>query len=185
MANANQVVFWFLARTFAPNLWLDLEFQFTATTIMSMATRSSDLEDQMSRANLQMEGHMDMPSQSWKDPEETGALGSSPLHLPSWSLARTPPPSCCNTRYCLGIQVTLTKETGVVPPLSHAWTMPLVEDMLCYARTGLTKAVVMGPGRTFLFYWRGSLGEGWVWASSGIPHSCLQGWALGLVNQPI
>ena len=52
-----------------------------ATSIMSMATRISDLEDQMSGANLQMEGCADGPSQSWKDPEEMGALGSSPLLL--------------------------------------------------------------------------------------------------------
>ena len=45
----------------------------------------------------------------------------------------------------------LTEETGVVPPLSHTWTGPLVEDMLHYARTGLTKAMVMGPDRAILF----------------------------------
>ena len=56
--------------------------------------------------------------------------------------------------------MTLTEETGAVPPPSHAWTVPLVEDMLCYARTGLTKAVVTGPGRAVLFYRRYSLGEG-------------------------
>ena len=91
---------------------------------------------------------MDGPFQSQKDPE---ALGSSPYHLPSWSPARRPLPSHPNTRYHLGIHVTLTKETGAVPPPSHAWTVPLVEEMLCYARTGLTKAVVMGPGRAVLF----------------------------------
>ena len=123
-----------------------------ATTIMSMAARSSGLEDQTSETNLQMEGCMDGPSQSQKDPKEMGALGSSPSHLPSWSLARRPPPSHPNTRYCLGIHVTLTEETGVVPPPSHTWTAPLVEDMLCYARTGLTEAMVMGPGRAVLFY---------------------------------
>ena len=37
---------------------------------------------------------------------------------------------------------------------------PLVEDMLQEARTGLTKAVVIGPGRAILFYGRCSLGEG-------------------------
>ena len=47
--------------------------------------------------------------------------------------------------------MTLTEERGAVPPLSHMWTVPLVEDMLCYARTGLTKAMVMGPGRVILF----------------------------------
>ena len=56
--------------------------------------------------------------------------------------------------------MTLTEETGVVPPLSHTWTAPLVEDMFHYARTGLTKAMVTGPGRTVLFYGRHSLGEG-------------------------
>ena len=57
------------------------------------------------------------------------------------------------TRYCLGIHVTLTEETGAVPPPSHALTAPLVEDMLHYARTGLTKviAIVTGPGRAVLF----------------------------------
>ena len=47
--------------------------------------------------------------------------------------------------------MTLTKETGAVPPLPHAWTVLLVEDMLCYARIGLTKAIVMGPGRAIPF----------------------------------
>ena len=56
--------------------------------------------------------------------------------------------------------MTLTEETGAVPPPSHAWTVPLVEDMLCYARTGLTEAMVTGPGRAVLFYGRHSLGEG-------------------------
>ena len=54
---------------------------------MSMATRSSDLEDQMSGANLQTEGHAGMESQHQKGPEETGMLGSFPSHLPSWSPA--------------------------------------------------------------------------------------------------
>ena len=48
----------------------------------------------------------------------------------------------------------------MVPPPSHAWTAPLVEDMLCCTRTGLTKAMVIGPGREVLFYRGCSLGEG-------------------------
>ena len=56
--------------------------------------------------------------------------------------------------------MTLTKETRVVPPLSHVWTALLVEDMLHYARTGLTEAMVTDPGRAVLFYGRHSLGEG-------------------------
>ena len=56
--------------------------------------------------------------------------------------------------------MTLTEELGAVPPPSHTWTVPLVEDMLHYARTGLTEAVVTGQGRAVLFYERCSLGEG-------------------------
>ena len=47
-----------------------------------------------------------------------------------------------------------------LPPPSHAWTAPLVEDMLCYARMGFTGAMLMGPGRAILFYGGCSLGEG-------------------------
>ena len=56
--------------------------------------------------------------------------------------------------------MTLTEELGAVSPPSHSWTVPLVEDMLHDARTGLTKAVVIGPGRAVLFYGRHSLGKG-------------------------
>ena len=38
--------------------------------------------------------------------------------------------------------------------------VPLVEDMLWEARSGLTEAVVIGPGRAILFYGRRLLGEG-------------------------
>ena len=54
----------------------------------------------------------------------------------------------------------MTEELGAVPPLSHSWMAPLMEDMLCDARTGLTKAVVIAPGRAVLFYGRLSMGEG-------------------------
>ena len=63
-------------------------------------------------------------------------------------------------KYCLEIQVTLTEELGAIPPPSHSWMAPLVEDMLREAKTGLTEAVVIGPGRAILFYGRCSLGEG-------------------------
>ena len=97
----------------------------------------------MSGTNLQMESHTDVPSQSAKDLAELGALGSSPSCLP--------PLNCHNTKHCLKICVTLTEELGAVPLPSHAWTAPKVEDMLCYARTGLTEAVVIGPSRAVLF----------------------------------
>ena len=63
-------------------------------------------------------------------------------------------------RYCLEIQVTLTEELGAVPPPSHSWMAPLVEDILQEARTGLTEAVVIGPGRVVLFYGEMFDGEG-------------------------
>ena len=114
----------------------------------------------MSGANIQTEGHTGIEFQCRKGPEEMGALGRSHSCSPSWSSARGLLPNHPNTRHCLGIHVTLTEETGAVPPPSHAWTVPLVEDMLHYARTGLTKAMVTGPGRAVLFCGRCSLGEG-------------------------
>ena len=38
--------------------------------------------------------------------------------------------------------------------------VPFVEDMLHYAKTGLTEAVVMDPGKDIPFYGRQSLEEG-------------------------
>ena len=133
---------------------LNPEFQFMATTIMSMATKSSDSEDWTFGANLQTEGHIPKPSEGQMDPEEMGAPGSAPSHLPPWSLARRLSPGCPSTRHCLGIQVTLTEKTGAEPPPPHAWMVPLVEDMLCHGRTGLTEAVVKGPGKAVLFHGR-------------------------------
>ena len=127
---------------------------------MSMAAKSSNLANETSEVNSQMEGPMDMPPQSAKDLWELETLGSSPSCLPSWSLARRPPSSCPNTKHCLEICVMLTEELGAVPLPSHSWMAPLVEDMLCDIRAGLTKVVVIGPGRAVLFYGRHSLGEG-------------------------
>ena len=56
--------------------------------------------------------------------------------------------------------MTLTEELGAIPPPSHFWKASLVEDMLCKARTGLTKAVVTGPVRAVFFYRRHLMGEG-------------------------
>ena len=90
-------------------------------------------------------------------------MGSSPSHLPSWCPSQEAAVKLPNAKHCLGIHVTLTEELGAVPPLSHAWTVPLVEDMLCYARTGLTESVVTCPGRAVLFmediHWGLSLGK--------------------------
>ena len=126
---------------------------------MSMAAKSSNLVDEMSGVNLQMEGHVDMPSQSAKDLQELEALDSSPP-LAVLVPGRRLPSSCPNMKYCLEICVTLMEELGAVPPPSHSWTAPLMEDMLHDARTGLTEAVVTGPGRAVIFYGRHSMGEG-------------------------
>ena len=100
--SANPVVFFISCKGLCTQIvQLNPEFQFTATTVASMATKSSDLDDQTFRANLQTEGHTPIPSRGQKDPKEMGALGSSPSHLPSWSPARKPSPSHPNTRYCL------------------------------------------------------------------------------------
>ena len=127
---------------------------------MSMVAKLSDLGDEMSGANLQMEGHEDVPAQSAKDLWEPEASDSPPSHSPSWSLAWRPLSSHPNTKYCLDMHVTLMEELGAISLPSHSWTAFLVEDMLCNARTGLTKAVVTGPGRAVLFYGRHSMGEG-------------------------
>ena len=161
VANPNQVVCFISCQGLCTQFeWLNLEFQFTATNFMSIAAKLSDLGDRTSGANLQMEGHADMPSQSAEDPWELEALGSSPSHLPSWSPARRPPSGCPNIRYCLEIHVTLMEELGAVSPPSHLCTAPLVEDMLHDVRIGLNEAVVTGPGRAVLFYGRHSLEEG-------------------------
>ena len=85
---------------------------------------------------------------------------SSPHHLPTWSPVQRPLLGHLNTKHCLEIQVTLTDELGDVPPPSHAWMAPVVEDMLQEARAGLSKALVISPGRAILFYGRHSMGEG-------------------------
>ena len=68
-----------------------------------MAAKSSDLIDKMSGANLQTEGHVDVPTQSAKDPWEPEEEDSSPCHSLSWSLAQRWLFSHPNMKYCLEI----------------------------------------------------------------------------------
>ena len=77
-----------------------------------------------------------------------------------WSPVQRLPMGLLNTNYCLSIQATLTDELGDMPPPLHAWTVPVVEDMLQETRAGLTEAVVIAPGGAILFYGRRSMGEG-------------------------
>ena len=125
-----------------------------------MAAKLCDLADKTSGANLQADGQMEVPIQDAKDLQETEEEDSSPPHSLSWSPAQRPLSSSPNVKYCLEIQVNLTEELGVIPSPSYSWMAPLVEDMLWEAINGLTKAVVIGPGRAVLFYGRCSMGEG-------------------------
>ena len=54
---------------------------------MSMPAKLSDLVDKMSGANLQVDDHVEVPTQSVKDLWEPEEEDSSPSHLPSWSPA--------------------------------------------------------------------------------------------------
>ena len=112
----------------------------------------------MSEANLQVEGQADKPAQGVVDLWEMEEENSSPLCLPTWSPVQRPLLGHLNMKYCLEIQVTLTDELGDIPPSSHSWTVPVVEDMLQEARAGLTEAVVTSPGRAILFYRRHLMG---------------------------
>ena len=127
---------------------------------MSMAAKLSNLVDKMSEANLQVDGQAEKPAQGAADLWETEEEDSSPLCSPMWSPTQRLLLGHPNMKHCLEIQVTLTDKMGDVPPSSHAWMAPLVEDMLQGARAGLTDAVVTVPGRVILFYGRCSMGEG-------------------------
>ena len=143
--------FYFLPGPFAltmnDHIW---SFNSQPTNFVSMAAKSSNLVEEMSEANLQTEGHMDVLTQSAKILWELEVLDSPPSHSPSWSLAQRLPSSCPNIKYCLEICVTLMEEMGAIHPPSHSWTAPLVEDMLCNARTGLTNSIQWPPGTTKL-----------------------------------
>ena len=80
-----------------------MDFQFTATNFKSMAAKSSSLVDKMPGANLQVDGHMEVPMQGAKDIWEPEEEDSSPSHSPSWSPARRLLSSCPNMKYCLEI----------------------------------------------------------------------------------
>ena len=93
---------------------------------MSMAAKLSDLADEMSGANLQMEGHKDVPAQSVKALQEPEVLDSPPSHSLSWSPAQRLLSSCPNMKYCLDICVTLTEELG-----SNMPTLSLLDGPPC------------------------------------------------------
>ena len=127
---------------------------------MLMAAKMSNRGDNMSEANLQADGLVEKSAHRAADQQEMDEEDSSPHNLPTWSPVQRLPTGCLNMNYCLEIQVTLTEELGDVPPPSHTWTAPVVEDMLQEVRAGLTETVVIGPGKAILFYGRCSMGEG-------------------------
>ena len=63
----------------------------------------SNLVDKMSGANLQVDGHAEVPTQSVTDLWEPEEEDSSPSHLVSWSPAQRPLSGCPNMKYCLEI----------------------------------------------------------------------------------
>ena len=97
---------------------------------MSIAAKLSDLVDKMSGANLQVDGHVEVPIQSAKDQWEPEGEDISPTCLPSLSPAQRPLSGHPYMKYCLEIKSDVTEELGAIPPPSHSWTAPLVEDML-------------------------------------------------------
>ena len=95
-----------------------------------MAAKTSDRGDNMIEANLQANGLVEEPAQRGANQQETEEEDSSPHNLLMWSPVQRPSTGRLNTNYCLSIQATLTDELGDVLPPSHAWTAPVVEDML-------------------------------------------------------
>ena len=74
-----------------------------ATDFVSMAAKSSDLDDKTSEAKLQMDGKAEKPAQGVADLWETEEEDSSPLHSPMWSPVQRPPLGHLNTKHCLEI----------------------------------------------------------------------------------
>ena len=116
-----------------------------------MATRLSDLDDLKPEIKIQTEDHTLTPTSGQNGPEDPYAFGSTPSHSPSQSPARKPTPDWPETQYCLEIQVISTEDDKAIPPPSHAWQVPIVEDMVWEGKAGLTDTIVTGPGWTVLF----------------------------------
>ena len=66
---------------------------------MPMAAKLSDLVDETYGANLQVDGHAEVPTQSVKDLWEPEEEDSSPSHSPSWSPAHRPLSNFPNMKY--------------------------------------------------------------------------------------
>ena len=73
-------------------------------------------------------GHTLTPPSGQNGPEDPEAFGSAPSQSPPQSLVRKP--NHHETWYCLEIQVISTKDERAAQPRSHAWEVPIVEDMV-------------------------------------------------------
>ena len=114
----------------------------------------------MTEDNLQADSLEERPAQRVVDHHEMEEDDSSPHDSLTWSPVPRPPTGRPSMNFCLSIKAILTDELGDVPPPPHAWTAPVVKDMLRDIRARLTEAVVIGPGKAILFYGRHSMGEG-------------------------
>ena len=97
---------------------------------MSMTANMSDRGDNMTEANPQADGLVEEPAQRAADLRGMEEEDSSPHSSLTWSPVQRLPIGHLNMNYCLSIQATLTDELGDVPPPLHAWTTPVIEDML-------------------------------------------------------
>ena len=74
-----------------------------ATDFMSMAAKTSDGGDNLSEANLQIDGLVERQAQGAMDWQETGEEDSSPHDSPMWSPVQRQPAGHLNMNYCLEI----------------------------------------------------------------------------------
>ena len=70
---------------------------------MSMATKSSDLGDKKSEANLQADGQAGKPAQGTADQQEMEEEDGSPPNSPMWSPVQRLLLGHLNTKHCLEI----------------------------------------------------------------------------------
>ena len=71
------------------------------TVFVSMATRSSDLDDLKPEIKIQAEGHTLTSTSGQSGLDDPEAFGSTPPHSPSQSLVRKPTHDWPETQYCL------------------------------------------------------------------------------------
>ena len=74
-----------------------------ANDFVSMAAETSNRGDNMSEANLQVDGLVEKSAHGTADWQEMDEEDSSPHNSPMWSPAQRPPTGCLNTNYCLEV----------------------------------------------------------------------------------